>query len=60
LCGIHGAHHNVLPLPIPERTTAMLDLFYVASTIAFFAMLLLYVRFCERLGRSKESEEKAP
>ena len=38
----------------------MLDLVYIASTIAFFAMLLLYVRFCGHLGRSKESEEKAP
>jgi len=38
----------------------MLDLVYIASTIAFFAMLLLYVRFCEHLGRSKETEEKAP
>ena len=29
----------------------MLDLLLVAITIAFFALMLLYVRACERLGR---------
>ncbi len=29
----------------------MIDLIYVAGTIAFFALMLLYVRACERLGR---------
>lgn len=29
----------------------MLDLIYVAVTIVFFALMLGYVRACERLGR---------
>jgi hypothetical protein len=35
----------------------MLDLVYVAGTIAFFAVMLLYVRFCERVGGGRENEE---
>ena len=29
----------------------MIDLVYVFATVAFFALMLLYVRACERLGR---------
>ncbi len=29
----------------------MLDLAYVFGTLAFFALMLAYVRGCERLGR---------
>ena len=29
----------------------MLDLVYILVTLAFFALMLLYVRACERLGR---------
>ena len=29
----------------------MLDLVYILTTLAFFALMLLYVRACERLGR---------
>jgi len=29
----------------------MMDLIYVAITIAFFALMIAYVRGCERLGR---------
>jgi hypothetical protein len=29
----------------------MIDLIYVAGTVGFFALMLLYVRACERLGR---------
>jgi len=29
----------------------MIDLLYVLGTIGFFALMLLYVRACERLGR---------
>jgi hypothetical protein len=28
----------------------MIDLIYVLGTIGFFALMLLYVRGCERLG----------
>lgn len=33
----------------------MLDLIYIAGTIAFFALMLAYVAFCERLGRTDSS-----
>ncbi len=29
----------------------MLDIIYLLATVAFFALMLLYVRACERLGR---------
>ena len=29
----------------------MIDLVYILVTVAFFALMLLYVRACERLGR---------
>ena len=51
-----------------ERSTAlegshapMIDLIYIVVTIAFFALMLAYVRGCERLGRdSTDTTEKAP
>ena len=30
----------------------MIDLVYIVGTVAFFALMLLYVRACERLGRN--------
>ena len=30
----------------------MIDLAYVLGTVGFFALMLAYVRGCERLGRS--------
>lgn len=30
----------------------MIDLAYVLGTVAFFALMLTYVRVCERLGTS--------
>jgi hypothetical protein len=38
----------------------MLDIAYIALTVAFFALLLAYVRGCEKLGRRQEGEERAP
>ncbi len=35
----------------------MLDLAYVALSVAFFALMLWYTRGCERLGRDKEAPE---
>jgi hypothetical protein len=29
----------------------MIDLAYILGTVAFFALMLAYVRGCERLGR---------
>ncbi len=37
----------------------MIDLIYVAATIAFFGLMLLYVRACERLGRAASAEVRA-
>jgi len=30
----------------------MIDLIYLLGTMGFFALMLLYVRACERLGRN--------
>jgi hypothetical protein len=35
----------------------MLDVAYVVATIAFFALMIAYVRGCERLGRAGDEEE---
>jgi hypothetical protein len=34
----------------------MLDLLYIAGTVAFFALMLLYVRFCLSLEGGKDVE----
>lgn len=34
----------------------MIDIIYVLATVVFFALMLLYVRACERLGRSVTAE----
>jgi hypothetical protein len=36
----------------------MLDIIYLAGTVAFFALMVAYVLGCERLGREPESEEQ--
>jgi len=36
----------------------MWDFIYVAGTIGFFALMLLYVRACEALGRRGEEEQR--
>lgn len=41
----------------------MLDLLYIAGTVLFFALMLLYVRGCEALGNrasATASEERVP
>lgn len=34
----------------------MIDLIYIALTIAFFALMLAYVQGCERLGRDTSDD----
>jgi hypothetical protein len=34
----------------------MIDLIYIAISIAFFALMIAYVRGCERLGRDASAE----
>jgi len=35
----------------------MMDLIYVAATVAFFALMIGYVAACARLGRANEVTE---
>ena len=37
----------------------MLDLVYILLTVAFFGLMLAYVRGCERLGRDETGEERS-
>ncbi len=37
----------------------MLDLLYVAGTIAFFALMIAYVRACESLGARHDADEQS-
>jgi hypothetical protein len=34
----------------------MVDLLYLAGTVAFFALMLAYIAFCERLGRASDAD----
>ena len=34
----------------------MIDFIYIAATVAFFGLMLLYVAACDRLGRSADVE----
>ena len=38
----------------------MRDLAYILLTIAFFVLMLAYVRGCQRLGRDATGEEERP
>jgi len=38
----------------------MLDIAYVALTMLFFALMLVYVRGCDALGRRQEGEDRTP
>jgi hypothetical protein len=35
----------------------MLDLLYVTMTVGFFAVMLVYIRGCESLGRGTEESK---
>jgi hypothetical protein len=37
---------------------SMIDIAYVSATVAFFAIMLLYVRGCAVLGRDGTGEEE--
>jgi hypothetical protein len=36
----------------------VLDLLYILLTVAFFGLMLAYVRGCERLGREETGEDR--
>ena len=38
----------------------MLDIVYIAVTVAFFALMLAYVAGCEHLGRDGTGEDERP
>ncbi len=38
----------------------MLDLVYILLTVAFFGLMVAYVRGCERLGRHEPGGEDRP
>jgi hypothetical protein len=38
----------------------MLDLIYIAATLAFFGLMIAYVHGCERLGSDGTGEEDRP
>ena len=38
----------------------MLDLLYIAGTLAFFTLMVGYVAACDALGRRNPAEEKKP
>jgi hypothetical protein len=38
----------------------MRDVAYIALTLVFFALMLAYIRGCERLGRRQEGEQRTP
>ncbi len=38
----------------------MLDIVYILITVAFFGLMLAYVRGCERLGRDGTGEDDRP
>jgi hypothetical protein len=37
----------------------MRDIAYIALTLGFFALMIAYVRACERLGKRQDSEERS-
>jgi hypothetical protein len=38
----------------------MLDVVYIAVTLAFFGLMVLYVRACEHLGKDESGQEERP
>lgn len=38
----------------------MLDIAYIGLTVAFFALMLAYVRACQALGARQDAEDRAP
>ena len=38
----------------------MNDFLYLAGTVAFFTLMLAYVKGCEQLGRGKKAGDRTP
>lgn len=41
------------------ESQGMLDLLYILGTIAFFALMVVYVRACESLGARRDADEQS-
>jgi hypothetical protein len=52
---LRGHRRSVLDPTEPERT--MLDVAYITGTLAFFALMLLYIKFCVSLAGKSDVEE---
>gem|GEM_PF-791506 len=53
-----GLHATFTPRPLGSYP--MLDAVYVACTIAFFALMLAFVRGLELLGRDRAADDQDP
>lgn len=42
-----------------QESQGMLDLLYILGTIAFFALMVVYVRACESLGARRDADEQS-
>jgi hypothetical protein len=45
-------------LVVHDKEQAMLDVVYIVLTLAFFGLMLGYVRGCEHLGKDAAGEEE--
>ena len=52
-----GGTHDRL---VVSENDSMIDVLYILVTVAFFALMLAYVRGCERLGQDASGEEERP
>ena len=37
----------------------MRDVAYIVLTVVFFALMIVYIRACERLGKRQDGEERS-
>jgi hypothetical protein len=47
------------PSRAPDGGSTVIDFAYLAGTVLFFALMLGYVRVCERLGRVSAAESSS-
>ena len=47
-------------LPRLHQEGEMLDIVYILVTLAFFGLMVAYVRACEKLGQDGTGEEERP
>jgi hypothetical protein len=57
-CFIGGSRNGVHDQRGYDRERVVLDVIYILVTLAFFGLMLAYVRGCEMLGRESTGEEE--